>query len=124
MTQGEHRVVEVEKLAKTLEERIESLRRDLERATGEWRDTGAPIWREQIAQVSGKLDLVVQDLGRTKDDVKEMNAIRWEIWKMILTPLISAILSAIVSGVVASIVVQRSPVPAVEQVPRPPAKRP
>jgi len=101
------RILELERQAATLLERVERLRTDLERAEESRRDSGVVVWREQIAQVSGKIDLVAQDLGRTKDDLKEMRVIRWEIWKMILTPLISAVLSAIVSGVVASLVVQR-----------------
>jgi hypothetical protein len=124
MTQGEQRAVELEKLVRALEERIESLRRDLARAEEDWRSSGTPVWREQIALVSGRIDLVHQDLGHTKNDLKELKAIRWEIWKMVLTPLISAVVSAIVSATVASLVINRSLGPAIEQTPKSPARKP
>lgn len=124
MTQTEQRLVELGNATRVHDEQIENLRRDLARAEGEWRGSGTPIWREQIVQVSGRIDLVVQDIERTKADLRELKAIRWEIWKMILTPLISAVISAIVSAAVASLVMSRSPGPMVEQAPKSPPKKP
>ncbi len=119
----ERKTFELERQTSVVLERVERLRSDLERADESRRDSGAVAWREQLAQVGGRIDLVAQDLVRTRDDLKELKALRWEIWKMILTPLISAVVSAIISAVVASLVINRSPGPAIEQTPQAPAKK-
>ena len=86
-----NRIAALEKNVATVDERLDNLRRDVDRVTASSTET-----RDLLHDLEKRFILVARDQERLEKKLDELLARRWELWKLVLAGILGAVFTVAV----------------------------